>query len=128
MNWGRITPLKVYLKFLNSSNFRSTCPIWMNDPSLESYYVGVFKYCAFDHLSCNIYTDVSTFSSISEKVHQVTCAMWHEKRHTSFLFYNSHVDINLWHTCTEQVNHLVNKLITEQVNYLPLSSIKINFR
>ena len=53
---------------LNGSNFWNTCPIWIINPSLESYYVAVFKYYAFDHLSCDIFADISSFSSISEKI------------------------------------------------------------
>ena len=34
---------------LNGSNFWTSCPIWINNPSLESYYVFVFKFYAFDH-------------------------------------------------------------------------------
>ena len=37
----------------------------MNNPLLESYYVAVFKYYAFQHLSWDIFPDVSSFSSIS---------------------------------------------------------------
>ena len=33
--------------------------IWMNNPSLESYYVAVFKYYAFYHFSCNFFADLS---------------------------------------------------------------------
>ena len=53
---------------LNGSNFWTTCPIWMSNSSLESYYVVVFKYYAFEHLSCDSFADVSSFSLISEKI------------------------------------------------------------
>ena len=33
----------------------------MNIPSLENNYVIVFKYYAFEHLSCDIFGDVSIF-------------------------------------------------------------------
>ena len=38
----------------------------MNNPSLESYYAVVFKY--FGQFSCNNFADISSFSSISEKI------------------------------------------------------------
>ena len=40
----------------------------MNNPSLESYYVVIFKCYAFDNISCNISAYVSSFSSISRKI------------------------------------------------------------
>ena len=36
-------------------------------PSLESYYVVVFQYNAFDHLVCDIFTDISSFHWFQEK-------------------------------------------------------------
>ena len=44
----------------------------MNNLSLESFYVVVLKYYAFDNLSYDIFADVSSFSSISGKH-----VMWH---------------------------------------------------
>ena len=46
---------RIWLKFLaevsffvyqplKGSNFRTSCPIWMNNPLLEGFYVVVFKY------------------------------------------------------------------------------------
>ena len=40
----------------------------MNNPSLENYYVVVFKYYAFDNLSCDTFAEVSSFESISGKI------------------------------------------------------------
>ena len=45
--------------------FSATGPIWMNNPSLESYYVVVFKYYPFDHLSYDIFAEAISASSIS---------------------------------------------------------------
>ena len=46
--------------------------IWMNNnPSLESYYVAVFKDYGFDRLSCDTFADVISFSSISGNIHHV---------------------------------------------------------
>ena len=42
----------------------------MNNLSLESYYVAVFKYYAFDHLSFDIFAGFSSFSSISGKIEE----------------------------------------------------------
>ena len=49
--WRQLFFLPIF-QHLNCSNFWTTCPIWMNKSSLESYYVVVFKYYAFDHFSC----------------------------------------------------------------------------
>ena len=43
----------------------------MNNPSLESYHFVVFKYNAFDHLSCDIFADVNIVSSILGKIPHV---------------------------------------------------------
>ena len=56
---------------LDGSNFRTTCLIWMNNLSLEIYYVVVFKYYVFDHISCDIFARACNFSSISGKIHHV---------------------------------------------------------
>ena len=43
----------------------------MNNPLLESYYVVFFKYYVFDHLSSDIFADVSCFWSILGKIYHV---------------------------------------------------------
>ena len=53
---------------LNGSNFWTTCLIWMNNPSLKSYYAFVFKRTS----SCDIFADASSFSLIWGKVRYVT--------------------------------------------------------
>ena len=56
---------------LNGFNFWTTCLIWINKPSLESYCVVVFKYYAFEHVLCDVFADVSSFSLISGKIRHV---------------------------------------------------------
>ena len=43
----------------------------MNNPSLESYCVVVFKYYAFQHFPCDTFADVSIVTSISGKIPHV---------------------------------------------------------
>ena len=58
----------------------------MNNASLESYYIVVFKYLAIDYLSCNIFADASSFSSISGKIRHVA-SLNHIQPHLMFLVY-----------------------------------------
>ena len=53
------------------SHFWIICPIWMNNPSLESCYVVLFKYYAIEHHSCDTCAHVSYFSVISGKIRHV---------------------------------------------------------
>ena len=53
------------------SHFWIICPIWMNNPSLESCYVVLFKYYATEHHSCDTCVHVSYFSVISGKIRHV---------------------------------------------------------
>ena len=53
------------------SNFWIICPIWMNNSSLESCYVVLFKYYAIEHHSCGTCAHVSYFSVISGKIRHV---------------------------------------------------------
>ena len=48
--------------------FRTSNFIWMNNSSLESSYVFVFRYHGLNHLSCDIFADVSGSSSILVKI------------------------------------------------------------
>ena len=53
------------------SHFWIICPIWMNNSSLESCYVVLFKYYAIEHHSCDTCARVSYFSVISGKIRHV---------------------------------------------------------
>ena len=93
-------------QYLNGSNFWATCLICMNNPSLESYYVVLFKYYAFDHFSCDVFADVSRFSSISKKVCHVVVSN-PIQYHLMFLVYL--LATNRWSVC-----RFLKKLINER--------------
>ena len=64
--WRQLFFLPIF-QHLNCSNFWTTCPIWMNKSSLESYYVVVFKYYAFDHFSCAFLLRSAVFHRFQKK-------------------------------------------------------------
>ena len=75
-NFAKFTCLggcRVWLKSLTDVSLPiSTCLTnMMNNLSLESYSVGVFKYYAFDNFSCDIFADVISFTTISGKIRHV---------------------------------------------------------
>ena len=79
---------RVWLIFLADTDLdeQPIFPIWMNNPSLKSYYVVVFKDYAFYYFSCNFFAEVSSFLFISRKIRHLAL-LNHVQPHLMFLVY-----------------------------------------
>ena len=111
-----LTDINIFISEpLNCSNSWTTFPVLMNNSLLESYYVVVFTFYAFGHLSCDIYGDVSSFYLF----HENRYFMWHLLTPFNPIWY-------FWYTyCPPMCYQFVELSRSTKIRGQPCFSVKI---